>query len=83
MERPETGGPIVLIESTDARIQDTDGFEQAKADYLEQARTIAWLEAGGLTDDAWVRGRAQQAATMISAMVSGLAIIVLTLSYVL
>jgi len=72
-----------LVDNLDAQSQDGAGYEKARAEYANLAQAIAWLEEGGLTSPAHVAEKGQQAATVISAMVSGLLIIALTVVYVI
>ena len=73
---------LFLLDSLDARNQDTKGFERAKQEYVSHARTVAWLESGGLTSAENIRFRSQQAATLISATVSAMTIVALSLIYI-
>jgi hypothetical protein len=74
---------LFLLDSLDARNQDTQGFEDAKQEYASHARTVAWLQSGGLTSAENVRFRSQQAATLISATVSAMMIVALSLIYII
>ena len=74
---------LFLLDSYDARSQDADGFESAVQEYAVHARAIAWLQSGGLTAAGNIRFKSQQAATLISATVSALMIVVLSLIYVI
>ncbi len=73
---------MFLLDILDARNQDTQGFEGAKQEYASHARTVAWLQSGGLTSAENVRFRSQQAATLISATVSAMTIVALSLIYI-
>ena len=73
---------LFLLDSLDARNQDTKGFERAKQEYVSHAHTVAWLESGGLTSAENIRFRSQQAATLISATVSAMTIVALSLIYI-
>jgi hypothetical protein len=72
---------LFLLDSLDARNQDSSGFERARAEYAGLARSVAWLQSGGLTSAQNVRFRSQQAATLISATVSAMMIVALSLVY--
>lgn len=72
-----------LIDNLDAQTQDDEGYEKARAEYANLAQAITWLEEGGLTSPSHVAEKGQQSATVISAMVSGLLIVVLTVIYVI
>ncbi|MFQ6016994.1 MAG: hypothetical protein ACE5KF_02260 [Kiloniellaceae bacterium] len=74
---------LFLADSLEARVQDTKGFDLARAKYRNHARGITWLEKGGLTDRAHVLGKSRQAATVISAILSGLTIVFLAVIYVM
>ncbi|MHA1600186.1 MAG: hypothetical protein ACTSW2_05120 [Alphaproteobacteria bacterium] len=72
-----------LVDNLDAQTQDEEGYKKARAEYANVAQAIVWLEEGGLTSPSYVATKGQQAATIFSAMVSGLAIVVLTVIYVI
>jgi len=74
---------LFLLDSLDARNQDVHGFERAEKEYAGHARAIAWLQSGGLTSAGNVRFRSQQAATLISATVSAMTIVALSLVYII
>ncbi len=73
---------LFLLDSLDARHQDTEGFERAKKEYAGHVRTIAWLQGGGLTSAENIRFKSQQAATLISATISAMVIVALSLIYI-
>ncbi len=73
---------LFLLDSLDARNQDAQGFEGAKQEYARHARIVAWLQSGGLTSAENIRFRSQQAATLISATVSAMTIVALSLIYI-
>ncbi len=73
---------LFLLDSLDARNQDTQGFERARQEYASHAHTVAWLQSGGLTSAENIRFRSQQAATLISATVSAMTIVALSLIYI-
>ena len=74
---------LFLLDSFEARNQDTEGFERATKEYAGHARVIAWLRGGGLTSPENVQFRSQQAATLISATVSAIVIVAMSLIYVI
>jgi hypothetical protein len=74
---------LFLLDSLDARNQDTSGFERAQQEYAGHARATAWLQGGGLTSAGNIRFRSQQAATLISATVSAVMIVALSLIYII
>ena len=61
-------------------VQDRAGFAQAQAQYRQTLHELHWLQNGGMTDRARVTRGAQQGATVVSAILSGLALVGLTLS---
>lgn len=73
---------LFLVDSYEAQQQDDQGFMQAQNEYANHARSIAWLQNGGLTSDAYIEAKSQAAATVLSATLSGLAIIALAVIYV-
>ena len=87
LDRASNGGDLMeilfLADSLDARTQDTDGFEKARKNYSDCVQGITWLENGGLTSTAYVLAKCQHASTIVSAIISGVAIIGLTLIYVM
>ena len=74
---------LFLLDSLDARNQDSQGFESAKQEYASHARSVAWLQSGGLTSAENIRFRSQQAATLISSTVSAMMIVTLSLIYII
>ncbi len=74
---------LFLLDSLDAREQDTHGYERAQREYADHARAAAWLQSGGLTSAANIRFRSQQASTLISATVSAVMIVALSLIYII
>jgi hypothetical protein len=72
-----------LIDSETTRGQDAAGFQKAKARFDHAVREIAWLEAGGLTNRAHVTRGSQQVAMLVSASLSGLGLVTLSLIYAL
>ncbi len=74
---------LFLLDSLDARNQDTTGFDRAREEYASHARSVAWLESGGLTSARNIQFKSQQAATLISATVSARVIVGLSLIYII
>ncbi len=74
---------LFLIDSFEARSQDTEGFERAKKEHAGHARAIAWLLSGGLTSSANVQFKSQQASALISATISAFTIVAMSLIYVI
>jgi len=87
LQRASANGDLVelhfLVDNLDAESQDNEGYEKARAEYANLTQAITWLEEGGLTSPAHVAEKGQQSATVISAMLSGLLIVVLTIVYVI
>lgn len=69
-----------LVDDSNVRSQDIAGFAAARAQFQQSVREIQWLKAGGMTNRAHVMRGSQQLATVVSAILSGLALIGLTLS---
>jgi len=86
IERASRTGDLLelqfLVDNMDAQSQDTDGYNEARRDYANVVRGITWLEDGGLTSPSHVLVKGQQTATIISAVASGLLIVILTIIYV-
>jgi hypothetical protein len=86
IERASSKGDLMqlqfLVDNMDARAQDIRGYEKARAEHANLVQGITWLEGGGLTAPSRVMEKGQQAATVISAMISGVLIIALTVIYV-
>ena len=68
--------------SAELRQRDKQAFTQAKAQYAQLAKDIAWLEEGGLTSAANVARSTRTVATAVSAIASGLIVILVTIVYV-
>ena len=68
-----------LVDGENSREQDELGFKQAKALFAKLEREIKWLEAGGLTGDATIVQGSRQAAMLLSAILSGITLILMTL----
>jgi eukaryotic-like serine/threonine-protein kinase len=87
LERAASKGDLLevefLLDNSDVQTQDNEGYKKAQKEYANLAQAITWLEEGGLTSPSHVAEKGQQAATVISAMVSGVLIVVLTLIYVI
>jgi eukaryotic-like serine/threonine-protein kinase len=87
IERASSKGDLLqlefLVDNAEARDQDIRGYEKARAEHANLMQGIAWLEDGGLTAPSRVMEKGQQAATVISAMISGVLIVALTVIYVI
>ncbi len=69
------------VADQEMRRRDARGFAAAKAHYAQAAKEIAWLEDGGLTSDGHIAWATRGAATAISAVCSGLLVVLLTVFY--
>ncbi len=67
-----------LINNPGARQQDVEGFARAQAYYQQIVNEMKWLEAGGLTNRQHVMRGSRHVSTIISAVLSGIGLIVLT-----
>lgn len=76
-------GLLTLVHNESARERDTIGFSQARALYQQAESEIAWLEAGGMTNEANVTRGSEQTSVLVSAVLSGFALVVVTLIQVL
>jgi len=72
-----------LIDNRPARQRDSAGFAQAQALYRQAESEIDWLEEGGLTSDGHVTRGSQQASVLVAAVLSGIALVSITLAQVL
>lgn len=80
----ETGSLVEVLAAVDdpaARKEDEDGFEKAKDDYARKLREMTWLESGGLTSDQHIANQTKNWATAISALLSGLIVMVVTIFF--
>ncbi|MFQ5466896.1 MAG: hypothetical protein ACE5DS_02065 [Kiloniellaceae bacterium] len=71
-----------VMDSLTARSADTNGFAEARREYADLEQGVAWLESGGLVSRDHVVSKSRQAATFVSATLSGLAILILSIAYV-
>ncbi len=72
-------GLLNLVNNHAARQRDRIGFSQAKALYQQAESEIAWLEAGSMTNEANVIRGSEQTSVLASALLSGLALVAITL----
>ncbi len=70
-----------LFDNERLRQADQQGFEVARVDYRRIAEHIAWLEQGGIKGPANVARVSRQAASILSALLSGAMLIAMTLLY--
>jgi hypothetical protein len=86
IERASSNGDLMqlefLVDNMDAQEQDIHGYEKARTEHANLLQGIAWLEDGGLTAPSRVLEKGQQVATVISAMISGVLIVALTVLHV-
>ena len=79
------GDPMALLEILDNldEIQaDKIGFAKAKREYGALENSIAWLSDGGMASPEYLAPRRSQAATFVSAVLSGLTVVAMTILYV-
>ncbi len=80
----ETGSLVEVLAAVDdpeARREDKDGFERARQEYAQNLREMTWLESGGLTSDAHIARQTRNWATTISALLSGIVVMLTTVFY--
>jgi hypothetical protein len=86
IERAVKSGALAELRAAAAdnelRQRDRQAFKHAKARYAQLARDIAWLEDGGLTSAANVARSTRTVATAVSAIASGLIVLLVTIVYV-
>lgn len=76
---------IELVNAADdpeLRKRDAAGFQAAQQEYEQIKQEIAWLEDGGLTSDGNVARATRNVATAVSALVSGLGLVMMTVLFV-
>jgi hypothetical protein len=73
----------ILFDNPAARKADEQGFTLAQARHRQTANQITWLEQGGLSGPDNVLRVSRQAASVLSAVLSGVLLVVLTLFYVM
>lgn len=82
-ERGQLGALLSAADNTAVRERDQTGFERARALFDRCEREIAWLRGGGLTRPEQIRKGSEQAAVLLSSVLSGMALLALTLLMVL
>lgn len=70
---------LALADNQNASDRDRLGFAQATRKFAEASQEIVWLEDGGLTSENHIRRGSQQATTLISAVLSGVALLCMTM----
>ncbi len=73
---------LALIDNTTEKQADEQGYAEARTLYAKAEREIKWLEAGGLTNAKQIARGSGQAAVLLSAILSGMTLVILTLLYV-
>jgi hypothetical protein len=81
VEQGELGLLSVLFDNPAAIRADEQGFAVARAQYRQAANRTSWLEQGGLSGPDNVLRVSRQAASVVSAVLSGLMLVVLTIFY--
>lgn len=82
-ERGQLGPMLALADNPTPRERDHKGFERARENHARAAREIAWLGDGGLTRPETIRKGSEQASLLLSSLLSGMALLALTLVMVL
>ena len=79
------GGPASATEAGAAAIKDSDqqAFAAAQTAFRQTSAQIEWLEKGGMTGRDSIRRTSRQVAGLVSAMLSGMMLIAMTLVYML
>lgn len=79
------GDPIALLEILDDPDEleaDKMGFAKAKREYGALENSVTWLTEGGMASPEYLVPRSNQAATFVSAVLSGLTVVTMTILYV-
>ncbi len=82
-ERGSLAELYLLFANDRSRAADDQGYRRALATHRNASREIAWLEAGGLTGPANVGRVSRQVASAVSAVLSALALVGLSVYHVL
>ena len=72
-----------ILDNTQIEGQDKAGFDQAQAIFANLEAQATWLEQGGLVSDLNVRTVSDKTSAVISGVCSGLALMIMTISWVL
>ncbi len=70
---------LTAVDDVESKRRDLEGFAAAQQEYAALVREIDWLQDGGLSSDENVGRVTRSAATAISALLSGLVLMFLTL----
>lgn len=81
-EQGDLSGLAQAADDADARIRDEEGFERAKQEYAAIEEEVSNLEAGALLEQAHIRMRSRQAASMVAGCVASTGLLLLTVLYV-
>ena len=73
---------LAAVDDPEARQEDIQGFEQAQREYAANLREISWLEGGGLNSADNIAQATRGWATAVSALLSGLIVMLVTIFYV-
>jgi len=73
---------LAAIDDPETRQEDAHGFEAAQREYAANLREISWLEGGGLNSPENIAQATRGWATAISALLSGLVVMLVTIFYV-
>jgi len=73
---------LTLVDNIADKQTDEQDYAQARTLYAKGAREIRWLEAGGLTNARQVARGSGQATVLLSAVLAGTTLVILTLLYV-
>jgi eukaryotic-like serine/threonine-protein kinase len=71
-----------LADNPDRRLADEQGFRRAKAEYAALVEQMGWLRNGGLTRPAIVRTSAREASSITAAVISAVAVLIITVTSV-
>lgn len=72
-----------ILDNSQIQGQDQSGFNQAQAIFANLEAQATWLEQGGLVSDQHVRSVSDKTSAVVSGVCSGLALVLMTLSWVL
>ncbi len=72
-----------ILDNSQIQGQDKTGFDQAQAIFANLEAQATWLEQGGLVSEGNVRSVSDKASAVIAGVCSGMALILMTISWVL
>ncbi len=73
---------LTLVDDPNRRAADEQGFRDAKVEFASLVEQANWLRGGGMTSPAIVRRHAREASSITSAVISGVALLGITLASV-